>query len=102
MGEDHGPTGGPRLLGAGARPLRGALPRHRPRRHPRVARGEPRRAEDAFARWRSSAGRGEGDPRGGGEGGQGRLPLPDGTAEDREDGARRGEGGAPVSYTHLT
>ena len=44
------------------------------------------------ARWRSSAGRGEGDPRGGREGGQGRLPLPDGTAADREDGARRGAG----------
>ena len=92
MGEDHGPAVGPRLLGAGARPVRGALPRDRPRRHPGVARGEPRRAADASARRRSSARRGEGDPRGGGEGGQGRLPLPGGTAADREDGARRGAG----------
>jgi len=63
MGEDHGPAGGSRLLGAGARPVRGACSRDRPRRHPRVARGEPRRAADASTRGPPSAGRGEGDPR---------------------------------------
>src|SRR5512143_1669755 len=90
MGEDHGPALRPRLLGAGARPVRGARSRNGPRRHPVVARGEPRRAADASSGWRPPAGRGEGDPRRGRKGVQGVLPLPGGAAAEREDGAGRG------------
>src|SRR3990172_1713752 len=90
MGEGPRPAFRPRIFGAGARAVRGALPRDRPRGHPYVAGGEPRRPADAAAGGRLTAGRREGDPRGGGEGGQGRLPLPAGTADDREDGPRGG------------